>query len=124
MGYGSRCSVPPHMRIVRMGLDLCLGRDTFKSRLTKYNFGDDKECSNQQIFAVLEAASQRSTTKADDEWIVLASALNVDTRSILLHKSESRAKAFYTEMEMIPETGYSTTSNACRWRTSHGLRGL
>lgn len=99
--------MPPHMDVVRIDLSLGMKRGVFRSSNMRSNYAGKVGKggrSSTQIFDVLEAAGQRSTTKADDEWIVLATALNISTVALLLYKDQERAKAFYVQMGLIPRS--------------------
>ena len=83
--------VPAHLDVVRRDLDLNLNHEVFRSAMMQPTPTGRSSLSNVQIFDVLEAAGQRPTTRADNEWTVLASTLNIDTTSVLLYRGEERA---------------------------------
>ena len=99
-------SVPEHMALVRDAFRDSLDFTNCEAWSTSARIGivggTEGKASVRAIYAFLNTLKDRSTTKADDEAIVLAVAFRLFTGPVTSSKGEERMCAFYQAMREIP----------------------
>ena len=101
-GYGTANFAPDHLDIVRSKLDYHVSlRGTRAEAKGQAQFGTDKATA-ASYFQILQAVRNRSTTRNDDESIILANIFEIDTKPLARLEGEQRMRALYEGLKYFP----------------------
>ena len=101
--WSTRGSVPWHMDQVRMDLSCGQGFNTSVNH-SQNNFVRDPNgiISAAAIGEVLEAMRKRSSTREEDQAIIIGTILGLDVKLLASSRGQERMRAFYDVLERIP----------------------